>query len=113
VVDTSSGWNTDWLQAIELGYQLDVAQAIVHSALWRKESRGAHQRIDGYEKRDDENYLKHTLAYYAGTAAPRIEAGKVIITSSQPGTRAYGAAGEAAEREEKQLPVADKQVARG
>ena len=113
VVDTSSAWNTDWLLAIELGYQLDVAQAIVHSAIWRKESRGAHQRIDGYEKRDDENFLKHTLAYHAGFGPPRIEPGKVTITKSKPGTRAYGAAGEAAEREEQQLPTAERQVARG
>ena len=50
--------------AIELGYQLDVAQAMAHSALARKESRGAHQRLDGFEQRDDANFLKHTLAVY-------------------------------------------------
>jgi len=99
--DKSSVWNSEWLGAIELGYLLDVAQAIAYSALHRKESRGAHQRLDGYEKRDDVNYLKHTLAYRALDGAPRIEYGDVVITKSQPGTRAYGAAGEKAEQERK------------
>ena len=97
--DRSKAWNTEWLLAIELGYLLDVAQAIVYSALNRKESRGSHQRLDGYEQRDDANYLKHSLAYYAGDGAPRIEYGDVKITKSKPGTRAYGAAGEKAEHE--------------
>ena len=68
-----SVWNNDWLGAIEVGYLLDVAEAIVHSALNRKESRGAHQRLDGYEQRDDVNFLKHTLAYYTGDGPPRID----------------------------------------
>jgi fumarate reductase flavoprotein subunit len=99
--DKSAGWNTEWLLAIELGYQLDVAQAIAHSALHRKESRGSHQRLDGFEARDDENFLRHSLAYYEGDAPPRIDYGPVRITTSPPGTRAYGAAGEAAEAERK------------
>jgi fumarate reductase flavoprotein subunit len=99
VEDKSSVWNTEWLLAIELGYLLDVAQAMAYSALNRKESRGSHQRLDGFEQRDDANYLKHTLAYYAGDGAPRIDYGAVAITHSKPGTRAYGAAGEKAEQE--------------
>jgi fumarate reductase flavoprotein subunit len=95
--DSSRAWNTEWLLAIELGYQLDVAQAMAHSALHRRESRGSHQRLDGFETRDDANFLKHTLAYYAGEGAPRIAYGPVTITRSPPGTRAYGAAGERAE----------------
>ena len=78
--DHSKGWNTEWLLAIELGYQLDVAQAMAHSALQRRESRGSHQRLDGFEQRDDVNFLKHTLAYYDGDAAPRIDYGPVKIT---------------------------------
>src|SRR4029453_7303895 len=70
--DRSKAWNTDWLVAIELGYLLDVAQAMAHSALARRESRGSHQRLDGFEVRDDVNFLKHTLAYYNGADAPRI-----------------------------------------
>ncbi|MBI5259884.1 MAG: fumarate reductase (quinol) flavoprotein subunit [Burkholderiales bacterium] len=99
--DQSKAWNTDWLLAIELGFLLDVAQAMAHSALQRKESRGSHQRLDGYEQRDDVNFLQHSLAYYQGDAAPRIAYGPVKITSSPPGTRAYGAAGEAADAERK------------
>jgi fumarate reductase flavoprotein subunit len=99
--DRSKAWNTEWLLAIELGYLLEVAQVIVYSALNRKESRGSHQRLDGFENRDDVNYLKHTLAYYTGDGAPRIEYGDVKITKSKPGTRAYGAAGEKAEQEER------------
>ncbi|MEO9386679.1 fumarate reductase (quinol) flavoprotein subunit [Chromobacterium phragmitis] len=100
VEDKSSVWNSDWLLAIELGYQLDVAEAMAHSALNRKESRGAHQRLDGYEQRDDANFLKHSHAVYQPDAAPRIEYGAVKITTSQPGVRAYGAAGVAAEKGE-------------
>jgi fumarate reductase flavoprotein subunit len=101
VDDHSKAWNTDWLLAIELGYLLDVAQAMAHSALERRESRGSHQRLDGFEKRDDVNFLKHTLAYRNGGDAPRITYGPVKITSSPPGTRAYGAAGEKADAERK------------
>lgn len=92
--DTSMTFNTEWLYAIEFGYMLDVAKTMAHSAIARKESRGSHQRIDGYEKRDDENYLKHTLAYYNGDGAPRIEYQEVVITKSQPKERLYGAAAE-------------------
>ncbi len=100
--DHSRGWNTEWLLAIELGYLLDVAQAMAHSALQRRESRGSHQRLDGFENRDDVNYLKHSLAVYQGGDAPRIDYGPVKITSSTPGTRAYGAAGEEADRKAKE-----------
>ncbi len=99
--DHSKGWNTEWLLAIELGFQLDVAQSMAHSALERKESRGSHQRLDGYTERDDVNFLQHSLATYAGDAAPRISYGPVKITSSPPGKRAYGAAGEQADAERK------------
>ena len=99
--DQSRVWNTEWLLAIELGYLLDVAQAMAYSAFNRKESRGSHQRLDGYEQRDDANYLKHTLAYFSDDGAPRIAYGDVKITKSKPGTRAYGAAGEKADADRK------------
>ena len=89
--DRSAVWNTDWLAALELGYQLDVAEAMAHSALERRELRGAHQRLDGFETRDDENFLAHSLAHYHEGAAPKISYGPVKITKSQPGQRAYGA----------------------
>ena len=97
VDDTSSVFNTEWLLAIELGYQLQVAQAMAVSALNRKESRGAHQRLDDYKLRDDANYLMHTLATSAGEGPPVISYGEVKITHLPPGVRAYGAAGEAAD----------------
>ncbi len=103
VDDHSRGWNTDWLLAIELGYLLDVAQAMAHSALERRESRGSHQRLDGFEARDDANFMQHSLAYFAGADTPRIEYGPVKITTSQPATRAYGAAGDEADRKAREL----------
>ena len=66
---------------------------MAYSAIQRKESRGAHQRLDGYEQRDDVNYLKHSLATYAGDDKPAISYSEVKITKSQPAERAYGAAG--------------------
>jgi fumarate reductase flavoprotein subunit len=97
--DHSKVWNTEWLLAIELGFLLDVAQAMVYSAIHRQESRGSHQRLDGFGERDDARYLKHSLATYAGAGAPRISLSDVRITKSRPGTRAYGAAGEKADTE--------------
>jgi fumarate reductase flavoprotein subunit len=102
VDDHSKAWNTEWLLAIELGYLLDVAQAMAHSALERRESRGSHQRLDGYEQRDDANFLKHSLARWRADDAPQIDYGPVKITTSAPGTRAYGAAGEEADRKAKE-----------
>ncbi len=99
VEDRSNVWNTDWIAAVELGYQLEVAETVAHSALMRKESRGAHQRLDGYESRDDAKYLGHSLAHYREGAAPEISYGPVKITRLQPAVRAYGALGEALEKE--------------
>ena len=93
VTDHSTNFNTDWLTTIELGYLLDVAEAMAHSAYHRKESRGSHQRLDAPE-RDDVNFLKHSLAFYQGDAAPAIDYSSVTITKSQPAVRAYGAAAE-------------------
>ena len=101
--DRSRAWNTEWLGAIELTFQLDVAEAMVHSGLARRESRGAHQRLDaGLTERNDEQYLKHTMATLGADGAPVISYSDVVITKSQPGTRAYGAAGEAAEQAHQQ-----------
>ncbi len=60
--DKGKTFNTELVEAIELGFLLDCSEATVHGALARKESRGAHYRTD-YQKRDDANWLKHTLAY--------------------------------------------------
>jgi fumarate reductase flavoprotein subunit len=94
VADKSSVFNTDWLYTIELGFLLDVAESIAHSAIQRKESRGSHQRIDGFEERDDVNYLKHSLAFHKQDGAPSIEYSDVKITKSQPAKRVYGSEAE-------------------
>ncbi|OSI14396.1 fumarate reductase (quinol) flavoprotein subunit [Neisseria dentiae] len=94
VTDHSDTYNTDWLTTIELGYLLDVAEAMIYSADARTESRGAHQRLD-FPERDDENFLKHTLSFYrGGQEPPQIEYSSVLITKSQPAKRVYGAEGE-------------------
>ena len=104
----SRAWNTEWLGALELGFQVEVAEAMAHSALARRESRGAHQRLDAaYTSRDDRAFLKHTMAWRA-EGAPRIGWSDVVITKSPPGTRAYGAAGEAADKAA--MPIAQKAV---
>jgi fumarate reductase flavoprotein subunit len=96
--DRSQLWNTEWLAAIELGYQLDVAEAMTHAALARRESRGAHQRLDeGCRERDDASYLKHSVASHVRAGPPTIGWSEVVITRSPPGVRAYGAAGETKE----------------
>ena len=66
--DRGRAFNTEWLTAIELGFMLEVGEAMAHSALARRESRGAHQRLDGFSERDDTNFLKHTLAHHAARA---------------------------------------------
>jgi fumarate reductase flavoprotein subunit len=86
--DKTNVYNTDLLQALELGSMLDCAEAVTQSALARKESRGAHQRLD-FVERDDKNYLRHSLAVYHPVQAPRVEYLDVVITRSQPGVRDY------------------------
>jgi fumarate reductase flavoprotein subunit len=87
--DRSHTFNTELTSALELSYMLDLAEAIVHSALERKESRGSHQRTD-HPQRDDERYLKHSLAYRGEGGSPRIDYLPVTITRWPPGKRVYG-----------------------
>jgi fumarate reductase flavoprotein subunit len=93
LTDKSNVFNTDLVEALELGSMIDVAVAMACSALERKESRGSHQRLD-YVDRDDSAYLKHTLAHYSATDRPAIEYSDVTITRSQPAERVYGGAQE-------------------
>ena len=62
IKDKSKVFNTELQEAIEFGHMLDYSKFIVESAIARNESRGAHFRED-FDKRDDENFLKHTMAY--------------------------------------------------
>src|SRR6266542_2877740 len=70
--DHSYTFNTELTSALELSYMLDLAEAIVHSARERRESRGSHQRTD-HPQRDDERFLRHSLAYRGPEGVPRIE----------------------------------------
>lgn len=94
--DRSRTFNTEWMSAIELGFTLDVAEALAHSAINRKESRGAHQRLDEFRERDDMNFLSHSLALFNFDDPPRIEYQPVVITKSQPRRRVYGGEGKQA-----------------
>ncbi len=89
--DRSNVFNTDLTSVLELGAMLDVAQVIAHSAASRKESRGSHQRLD-HPERDDQNYLRHSLATYRGAETPEVSYRDVVITRSKPAERVYGGA---------------------
>jgi succinate dehydrogenase / fumarate reductase flavoprotein subunit len=95
VQDKGKRYNTDLLEAIELGFLLDLAEVVVFSARNRQESRGGHMR-DDFPKRDDENYMKHTMAYLSGdphSANPadhiRLDWKPVVITRYEPMERKY------------------------
>jgi succinate dehydrogenase / fumarate reductase flavoprotein subunit len=85
--DKSRYYNTDLIAALELGFMLDIAEVVVAGALARTESRGAHARTD-YPERDDENWLKHTLAYFS-PEGPKLEYIPVRITTWKPVERKY------------------------
>ena len=89
LTDKSNVFNTDLIEALELGSMLDVAAAMACSALQRKESRGSHQRLD-YPDRDDTSFLRHSLARYSATELPSVDYSDVTITRSQPAERVYG-----------------------
>jgi len=85
--DRGARFNTDLLEAIELGFLIDLAEVVVAGALARKESRGGHYRED-FPTRDDENFLVHTMAYTAsGTVT--LDYKPVTITKYQPMERKY------------------------
>jgi fumarate reductase flavoprotein subunit len=87
--DRARTFNTQLTAALELGFMLDVAETIVHCALNREESRGAHQRRD-FPKRDDQKYLAHSLVSRTAEGPPRVEYLPVVITRWPPGERVYG-----------------------
>jgi fumarate reductase flavoprotein subunit len=88
--DHSLSFNTELTAALELDLMIDVAESLVHSALQRTESRGSHQRLD-FPARDDEAFLRHSLAYRTD-GAPSIEYRDVVITNWPPAERVYGRA---------------------
>ena len=86
--DKGDQFNTDVLEAIELGNLLDTAEIVVDCALNRTESRGAHSRED-FPDRDDAKWLKHTLAYKGKDGRPELGYKSVSITTYQPKKRVY------------------------
>ena len=83
------------LEAVELGFLLDLAEVVVYSARNRQESRGGHMR-DDFPNRDDANYMQHTMAYLSGDPHSshaedhiRLDWKPVTITRYQPMERKY------------------------
>jgi len=87
VEDQGHQFNTELLEAIELGFLLDNAEQLVHAALNRQESRGAHSRED-FKERDDATWLKHTLVYQDGDGV-RIDYKPVTLGLYEPKPRTY------------------------
>ena len=87
VEDKGRSFNTGLVNALQLDFTLDLAEITIAGALARTESRGAHSRLD-YKARDDENWLKHSLAYHT-EKGPRFEYAPVTITKWPPTKRAY------------------------
>lgn len=95
VDDKGKRFNTDLLEAVELGFLLDLAEIVAYAARNRKESRGGHMRED-YEKRDDDNYMQHTMAYLTGDPhSPdpedhiRLDWKPVVFTKNEAGELNY------------------------
>ena len=92
VHDKSNVFNTELQQLLELQNMLDIAETVSASALARQESRGAHQRLD-FPDRDDNQFLKHSLAHRQPGDHPVIGWREVNITRSKPGVRDYSGEG--------------------
>ncbi len=92
IQDKGTRYNTDLIEAIEVGFLLDLAEVTVVSALERKESRGGHARED-YPNRDDVNFMRHTMAYksedVSGEDYVRLDYKPVTMTRYEPMERKY------------------------
>jgi succinate dehydrogenase / fumarate reductase flavoprotein subunit len=88
VDDRSKEYNTNFTNVMEIDAMLRTAEVVLMGAINRKESRGAHARLD-YANRDDINYLKHTLAYYNSENEPKLEWHPVTFTRYAPVERKY------------------------
>jgi succinate dehydrogenase / fumarate reductase flavoprotein subunit len=87
VDDQAREYNTNFINVLELEAMFEVAEIVLAGGLARTESRGAHTRTD-YPKRDDNNWLKHTLAY-STPDGPRLDYAPVTITRYTPTERHY------------------------
>ena len=88
IKDKSKVFNTELQEAMEFGHMLDYSAFIVESAVARKESRGAHFRED-FDKRDDENFLKHTMAYMDANGEISLDYMDVILGKHELKARTY------------------------
>ncbi|MEV6901378.1 succinate dehydrogenase flavoprotein subunit [Amycolatopsis sp. NPDC051372] len=91
VSDKGKRYNTDLLEAVELGFLLELAEVLIVGALARKESRGGHARED-YPNRDDTNFMRHTMAYKQGEGLSsdiRLDYKPVTFTRYEPMERKY------------------------
>ena len=91
VQDKGTRYNTDMLEALELGFLLELAETTIVGAIARKESRGGHSRED-YTTRDDVNFMRHTMAYKVGDgllADIRLDYKPVVQTRYEPMERKY------------------------
>ncbi|MFC8451336.1 succinate dehydrogenase flavoprotein subunit [Kitasatospora sp. NPDC057223] len=92
IQDKGFRYNTDLLEAVELGNLLDLAEVLAVSALAREESRGGHYRED-FPTRDDVKFMQHTMAYQEvaedGTTSIRLDYKPVVTTRYQPMERKY------------------------
>ena len=92
VSDKGKRFNTELLEAVELGFLLELAEVTVVGALNRKESRGGHSRED-YPDRDDANYMKHTMAFKENgqdlLSEIRLDWKPVVQTRYEPMERKY------------------------
>jgi succinate dehydrogenase / fumarate reductase, flavoprotein subunit len=88
IMDKGKRYNSDLLEAVELGFLLDLAQALVVGARARTESRGGHSRED-YTSRDDVNFMRHTMAYRRPSGEIELDYKPVTVTRYQPMERKY------------------------
>ena len=88
IQDQGRVFNTELMEAVELGFLLDVSDAIVASALARDESRGGHYRED-HQLRDDDHWLRHSLAYREADGSIRLEDKDVKLGPYVPMERKY------------------------
>ena len=95
VDDKGKRFNTDLLEAVELGFLLDIAEVVVYAAQNREESRGGHMR-DDFPTRNDEKYMQHTMAYLTGdphSSTPsdhiKLDWKPVVFTKNEQGELNY------------------------
>jgi succinate dehydrogenase / fumarate reductase, flavoprotein subunit len=88
VEDKGEVFNSDLVQAIELGNMIDLAACMLQAGIARKESRGAHARPYDYPDRDDENFMKHSITRWVGDG-PELSYKDVRYTKYDPMERKY------------------------